>query len=181
MSGGGAPTGLQTRGEPPASGPISTATLHLPVFLCIHRCSCEVCGPLLGCEWEDLCSLLALIHPQCIWGPRSSSVWLTKPSKKWPPESVFLASYPHPQFTPKHTHRPVLLLHLYAFAHSSPQTQLYPSSSGTFYIILTVSTWFNPPWWSPWHSVSSSQIPAVLCGFFSIAIMVSVFSLASVS
>lgn len=116
------------------------------VFLCIHRCSCEVRGPLSGCEWEDLCSLLALSHPQCIRGPRSSSVWLTKPSKKWPPESVFLASYPHPQFTPKHTHRPVLLLHLYAFSHSSPQIQLYPSSSGTFYIILTVSTWFNPPW-----------------------------------
>lgn len=32
VSGGGAPTGLQTRGEPPARKPISTATLHLLGF-----------------------------------------------------------------------------------------------------------------------------------------------------
>lgn len=32
MSGGGAPMGLQTRGEPPASEPISTATLYLSGF-----------------------------------------------------------------------------------------------------------------------------------------------------
>ena len=113
-------------------------------------------------------------------GPAAPQCGLQSPLRNGP-QNLSSLSYPHPQFTPKHTHRPVLLLHLYAFSHSSPQIQLYPSSSGTFYIILTVSTWFNPPWWSPWHSVSSSQIPAVLCGFFSIAIMVSVFSLTSVS
>lgn len=105
------------------------------------ECLCEVWGPLSGCEWEDLCSLLALIHPQCIQGPRSSSVWLTKPSKKWPPESVLLASYPHPQFTPRNIH----ICAVYFGSTCLPLHTVLPELSYTLpllvhSIILTVST-----------------------------------------
>lgn len=66
------------------------------VFLCIHRCSCEVWGPLSVCEWEDLCSLLALSHPQCIQGPAAPQCGLQSPLRNGPKNlSSLLATLTH--------------------------------------------------------------------------------------
>ena len=84
MSGGGAPMGskLEASLQPVSLFPQQFCICR--VFLCTHRCLCEVWGPLSVCEWEDLCSLLALSHPQCIQGPVAPQCGLQSPLRNGP-------------------------------------------------------------------------------------------------